>query len=93
MVLVSTVSKANVIKTQDKMWNVSMNMVLTDDGVEVINKDYSVRYRTGDSVAAKELEFISLMQIDINKYKSESVIYNAHAFSTIVTNVEAALEI
>ena len=91
MALIATVSKANVAKVMDKMWNISMNMTLTDDASEVINKDYSVRYRTGDPVAAKESEFIALMQADINKYKSEKGIYDAPAFGTAVTNVGAGL--
>ena len=92
MVLIATVSKSDVTKVMEKMWNISMNMILTDDASEVINKDYSVRYRTGDSVAAKESEFIELMQADIDKYQSEKGIYDAPAFGTAVANVEAALE-
>jgi len=93
MALVATVTKAGVTKVMDKMWNISMNLALTDDSVEVINADYSVRYRTGDSVAAKESEFIALMQTDIDKYKSEKTIYDVPAFGTAVTNVGAALEV
>jgi len=48
MTLAVTVSKKSVTKVMDKLWNITMNMVMTDNGVEVLNKDYSVRYRPGD---------------------------------------------
>jgi len=91
MVLIVTVTKASVIWVMPKMWNVALNMVMTDDAVEAINKDYSVRYRTGDSIAVKEYEFIALMQADIDRYKSEKAIYDAAAFGEAVENVEAGL--
>jgi len=91
MALIATISKAAVHCQMPKMWNVALNMILTDNDVEVINKDYSVRFRTGDSIAAKQARFIDLMQADIDKYKSERTIYNAAALNTVATNVEAAL--
>ena len=92
MTLTMTVSKKPVTKVMDKLWNVTMNLVLADDGVEVLNKDYSVRYRTGDNIAAKEKTIADMMQADIEKYKSERQIYLAAALDTAVTNVQKRLE-
>jgi len=91
MVLAVAVSKKSVSKVMPKMWHVTMNMVLSDDTVEVLNTDHSVRYRTGDSIAAKEAEFIGLMQADIDKYKSEQAIFTHATLDAAVTNVEAGL--
>lgn len=93
MALVATVTKKSVTKIMDKLCNISMNMTLTDDAVEVINKDYSVWYRPGDSIAAKEAGLIAMMQVDIDKYKSEQAIYNNAALDTAVVNVQAGLEV
>jgi hypothetical protein len=92
MALVATISKKSVTLVQHKLWEVTLNMILTDD-VEVLNKDYAVRYRTGDSVQAKAERFADMMQEDIEKYKSEQMIFNAPALDTVVTNVQAALEV
>jgi len=61
-------------------------------GTEVINKDYSVRYRPGDDISAKEKTIADMMQADIEKYKSEQQIYLAAALDTAVTNVQKRLE-
>lgn len=93
MAIIATVTKKSVTEVQDKLWNVTLNMVLTDDSVEVINKDYSVKYRTGDSIAAKQATWIAMMQADIEKYKSEQAIYDAAALATVVSNIDTALEV
>ena len=91
MALVATVTKSSVSKVMPKLWNIVLNMTLIDDGVEVINKDYSVRYRTGDHIPSKTDEFTSMMQYDIDKYKSEQVIYTAAALNTAVADIGEAL--
>ena len=91
MALIATVTKKSVTATMDKMWTITMNMILTDNTVEVINKDYPVNYRSGDSIPAKTAKFIELMQEDIDNYKSEQQLFNAAALNTAVTNVQAGL--
>lgn len=93
MALVATVTKKSVSKIMDKMWHITMNLVLTDNSVEVLTKDHSVRYRTGDSISGKVSEFIDLMQYDIDKYKSEQNIFTNAQLDTAVTNVQAGLEV
>lgn len=91
MALATTVTKKSVTEVQSKLWNVTLNMTLDDGAEEVINKDYALHYRPGDSIAAKQATWVALMQADIDKYKSEQTIYNAAALSTVVTNVGSAL--
>lgn len=91
MALISTVTKKSVTEVQSKLWNITLNMVLTDNSVEVLNTDYSLKYRPGDSIAAKQATWIVMMQVDIDKYKSERNIFNAAALNTVVTNVGSAL--
>ena len=88
---IATVTKKSVTKIMGKMWNITMNMVLSEDAEELINKDYSVRYRSGDSVAGKTDKFIALMQADIDAYESEQNLFTAPALDTAVTNIEAGL--
>ena len=91
MTLIATVTKKGVTYMMDKMWAVAINVVLTDDAVEVWDRDYSVRYRAGDVIAAKQAKLIEMAKADIDKYKSEQMIFDALAFDDVVTNVQAAL--
>ena len=91
MTLAMTVSKKTVTKVMDKLWNITMNLTVSDNGVEVLNKDYSVRYRPGDSISAKEKTLADMMQADIEKYKSERQVYHAAALDAAVTNVQKRL--
>jgi hypothetical protein len=91
MALVATVSKVSVTEQQDKLWNVSLNMVLVDGGTEVINKDYSVAYRPGDVIANKQATLYAMMVEDKARYISEQNIFDAAALDTVVANIDAAL--
>lgn len=93
MVLIATVSKNSVTEVMPSLYHISLNMVMTDNGTEVINKNYCIRYRPGDSIAAKRVRYTKKMQYDIDKYKSEQAIYNAATFDNVVANVEAGLEV
>ena len=91
MTLTATVTKKGVTYMMPNMWGVSINVVLTDGSVEVWDRDYSVRYRAGDVIAAKQAKLIEMAKADIDKYKSEQMIFNAPAFDDVVTNIQTAL--
>jgi len=93
MALTATVTKKSVTEVQSKLWTVTINMILKDGTSEVLNKDYAINYRPGDSIAAKKNAWIAMMQADIDKYKGEKTIKNASALNTVVTNVKAGLEL
>ena len=91
MTLTAVVTKKSVTKNMDNLWNICMNMTLTDETVEVINKDYSIRYRTGDDIGAKTNQLKIQMQADINKYKAEQAIFVNAQLDTAVSTVQAGL--
>jgi len=91
MALVATVTKARVIEKQKNLWNVVVNMVLTDGGVEVLNKDYSVEYIPGDVIANKQATLYAMMEEDKDKYASEQNIFDAAALDTVVANIQTTL--
>lgn len=68
-----------------------MNMTLTDESVEVMNRDYSIRYRTGDDIGKKTNQLIEQMQADIDKYKAEQAIFMNAQLNTAVSTVQAGL--
>ena len=91
MTLTVTVTKTGVTYMMPNMWGVSINVVLSDGSVEVWDRGYSVRYRAGDVIAAKQAKLIEMVKADIDKYKSEQMIFNAPAFDDVVTNIQTAL--
>ena len=91
MVLAVIVTKNPVTKLMNQLWNISMNMKLTDETVEVINKDYSIRYITGDNIIEKTNKLSEQMQDDINTYKAEQVIFVNAQLDTAVSTVQAGL--
>lgn len=91
MTLVVTVTKQRVSERQTGLYNITLNMIVTDGGKEVINKDYSARYRPHDTISTKLDAFTTPMQKDIDVYKSEQLIYKKAAIGTLVTNVKNAL--
>jgi hypothetical protein len=91
MALTATVTKKNVTTIQPKLFSIVFNLVIKDANVEVINRDFSCEYHTGDDPASKVAEVKEKMQIVIDSYKAEKVIYNAAALNTAVTNIEGGL--
>lgn len=91
MTLLVTVTKKSVSKNMDKLWNISMNMTLSDETVEVVNKDYSIRYRTGDNIGEKTNQLTEQMQADIDTYKAEQAIFVNAQLDTAVVAVQAGL--
>lgn len=93
MAIIATVAKARVKFCLPNLWNITLNMRLIDDGVEVINRDYSAEYIPGDNIPSKIDRFTSAMQADINQYKGEQAIYTAPALDAAVTDIENALAV
>ena len=91
MALIPTVTKKSVTRQMPKLWNITLNMILTDGSVEVLNKDYSVKYRTGDDISLKTDLFIKQMQKDIDNYKSEQAIFTNAQLDTAITTVQEGL--
>lgn len=93
MVLVATVTKKSITWIMPGLWAMSLNMVLTDDDVSVINKDYSEHYREGDSIVAKQTAFVEVMQTDIDAYKDEASIFSDFQFTRLAERVETEIEV
>lgn len=92
MALTATVTKKSVSLVQEKLYEVTFKLILTDT-TEVFNKDYSIKYRTGQTISTLTNKFIKLMQDDIDKYKAEQVIFNATQLNTSLSNVNSGLNL
>lgn len=91
MALTVIVTKVSVLEQMEKLWNITLNLQILDDTIEVHNKDFSIRYRTGEDIADKEAKIQAMMQETINDYKSEQVIFDHTKMDTMVTNLNSNL--
>ena len=86
-----TVSKVSVTKVRDKLYTIVLNLTATGDAVELINKDFSQYYRTGDVVSTVVNRFYHDMQDSIDDYIAEQDIYNAQALDNAINTLEGNL--
>lgn len=88
MALTANLTKKSVSLVQKDLWAVIFNFILLDGVIEVLNKDFSVNYRTGQTISYITQKFVNLIQEEINKYKSEQVIFNHPQLDNVVTAVK-----
>ena len=87
MALTVVVTKVSVLEQMEKLWNITLNLQILDDAVEVHNENFPIRYRTGEDIADKEAKVQAMMQEAIDDYKSEQVIFDHAKMDTMVTNL------
>jgi hypothetical protein len=85
------VQKKSVVRQQDKLYNITVNLSVKEGTIELLNRDFSFRYRTGDNVNKRYTEILKEMQEYINNYKAEQVLLNATAITTVVNNLQTNL--
>lgn len=93
MVLVATVSKKSASKDVPGIYTISMNLVLTDDSIEVINQDFSQVHNSANNISVARNEIMARMQTAIDEYKENLVVYNSVMFTDAVTYINANLEV
>lgn len=91
MALTIEVSKVSVTEQLKDLWNITLNLRCLDGLVEVINRNFSTRYRRGDDIEDKEQALRIQMQQAIDTYKSEQQIFAHEKLQTVVTNLQANL--
>ena len=91
--LIATVSKKSAIRTPDNRYDISFNLKLTDDTIEVINSDYSCRYRAGDNINAKLVIIGTDMQKAIDNYKAQKSVFNSTVLDNAVTTIQNGLTV
>jgi hypothetical protein len=90
--MTATVTKKSVTTSQPSLYSITLTLTVTDNG-DTWSKDYSQEYRTGENVATKVQGFISLMQTDIDFYKSGKALSSAAGLATAITNIQNGLSL
>jgi len=91
MALTATVAKKLVNYVQPMLHDITFNLILKEDTVEVLSKDISCQFHQGDVPSAKVAIVKELMQNEIDHYKSAKVIFNSPALDTAVTSIQNGL--
>ncbi len=91
MALSAVVTKKSITTTQDKLYQITLELVLTDTAGIGFTKDYSQDYRTGENVANKKALFLDQMQKDIDYYKAAQVLSGTAALATAITDIQNSL--
>ncbi len=91
MALSITVTKKSVTQSQDGLWGITLNLVCKDGVPEVINQDFSMRYKTGQDIEVVVKRLQEEMQRIINYYKSSQVIFNHAKLATAITYLNSNL--
>lgn len=91
MALTKTVTKKSVTNPQSKLYIITFNLKVSDGVSNVIDQDFSCEYRTGEVVTAKVAEITEKMQICVDRYKAEQVIFNSAGLDNAVSNISGGL--
>ena len=95
------VTKISVSERMDALWNITLNLTCWPDGVvkeypiivegildmknAIIYRNFSTRYRPGQSIQTKVQTLFEQMQETIDDYKGEKQIFDASQLDTTVT--------
>lgn len=93
MALEATVTKKSASKDAPGIYLISMNLVLTDDAVEVINQDFAQTHNSANNISVARDEIMAKMQDVIDEYKENKTVYDSAAFTNAVTYINANLVI
>ena len=91
MSLSAAVSKISVTTNQPKLYQITLQLVLTDTVGPGFTNQYSKEYRSGESVSSKKQLFINDMQADIDNYKSSQSIFDSAVLDTAVSDIQSDL--
>jgi len=91
MVLEATVTKKSASKNTTGIYSISMNLVLTDNAVEVINQDFSQTHNSANNISVARDEIMAKMQSAIDGYKENKIVYDSAAFTNTVTYINTNL--
>jgi hypothetical protein len=85
------VTAKEVSEQMDSLWNITLNMVCEESSLEVLNQDFSIKYRTGQDIEVKAKEVQEAMQAAIDEWNAEQEIFDHAKLNAAVTYLNTAL--
>lgn len=93
MALTKTVTKLEASKNTNNTIIITVNLVLMEDEVEVLNKNFSQNHNPVNNISVARNELVIKIQTAIDKYKNDKVIYDSIAFTDAITYINDNLEV
>lgn len=93
MALTKTITKKSADKNINNIIVITVNLVLTEDEVEVLNLNFSQNHNPANNISVARNELLVKMQTAIDKYKNDKVIYDSTAFTDAVAYIDNNLEV
>ena len=75
MAIICTVKKENVSKVFDGLWNVNVSLVVSDDGKEVLSRQFAVKYKPGYDLQTTVVAIKEAMQKAVDDYMAEQKLF------------------
>lgn len=91
MALTITETKKRVTRVMPGQWNITRNLVFKEDGVEVLTKDFTLSYKTGDDITLLAVKFLKVEQEAIDIYEGEQAILKNPKMDQMTTYLNANL--
>lgn len=91
MALEATVTKKSASNGAPGIYSISMNLVLADDTVEVINRDFAQVHNSANNISVARDEIMARMQNAIDEYKENKAVYDSALFTNSVTYINENL--
>ena len=93
MALTKTVTKLRPTKDHRNIYTIGLNLVLMDDGVEVVNKNVTETVAENAPMATAMTEIEKKAQALIDKYFSEKKKHNLQEYTDGIAGVESKLDL
>lgn len=87
MALTKLITKKSASKNINETYSIAVNLVLTDDSVEVINKNFSQDHNPANNISVASDELVMKIQTVIDTYKANKIVYDSIAFTNAVTYI------
>lgn len=87
MALTKLVTKKSASKNANGIYSIAVNLVLTDDSVEVVKKDFFQDHNPANNISVARDELAIKIQTVIDTYKANKIIYDSTAFTNAVAYI------
>ena len=86
-------NKVRVVEPIPKMFAITLKLKCMDGETELINRDFTINHKIGNSIDYSIDKFKDQMQDEIEKYKREQQILNAQILDTAIETLKGKLVI
>jgi|GEM_PF-5935143 len=86
-----TVSKDSVSQISPTEFLVSIQVLITENGETILEKPYSKRYTTGDTMAGVKAVLLAQIRADWIRLQAERALMNEAAFDTLCSQIQTTI--